>query len=162
MLWKIIKRISKILGKNFPSNYFRCLFFRLAGYKIGKDVYIGEDLIVIDELDDKGLVKIGDRAAIAERVTLVVSSFPNNSNIRPFIREQHGPVTIAEDAWLGTGSIILPNVRIGKGAVVGAGSVVTKNVPDYTIVIGVPAHAYKNIIIDCRNINTMHLSQMIQ
>ena len=49
------------------------------------------------------------------------------------------------DAWLGTDSIILPNVRIGTGAVVGAGAVVLKDVPDFTVVVGIPAKVIKKI-----------------
>jgi len=119
----------------------------MAGYEIGQQVYIGEDLIIIDELDDKGRVRIGNRVAIAERVTLVISSNANFSKIRPFVKDVHGHIEIDDDAWLGTGSIILPNVRIGSGAVVGAGSVVTKDVPDFTVVWGVPAKPIKKIAI---------------
>jgi acetyltransferase-like isoleucine patch superfamily enzyme len=117
----------------------------MAGYKIGEKVYIGEDLIIIDELEDRGRVRIGNRVAIAERVTLVISSNPNFSRIRPFLKDIHGYIEIDDDAWLGTGAIILPNVRIGTGAVVGAGAVVTKDVPDFTVVGGVPAKVIKKI-----------------
>ena len=117
----------------------------MAGYRIGEQVYIGEDLIIIDELNDKGRVIIGDRVAISERVTLVVSSNPNFSRIRPFIKDLHGFIEIKDDAWLGTGTVILPNVKIGTGAVVGAGAVVIKDVPDFTVVGGVPAKVIKKI-----------------
>jgi len=119
----------------------------MAGYEIGQQVYIGEDLIIIDELNDKGRVRIGDRVAIAERVTLVISSNANFSKIRPFVKDIHGYIEIDDDAWLGTGCIILPDVRIGKGAVVGAGSVVTKNVPDFTVVAGIPAKPIQKLNI---------------
>lgn len=117
----------------------------MAGYRIGEQVYIGEDLIIVDELDDRGRVRIGNRVAIAERVTLVISSSANFSKIRPFIKDIHGHIEIDDDAWLGTGAIIFPNVRIGTGAVVGAGAVVTKDVPDFTVVGGVPAKEIKKI-----------------
>ncbi len=117
----------------------------MAGYKIGKQVYIGEDLIIVDELDDRGRVRICNRVAIAERVTLVISSNANFSKIRSFIKDIHGCIEIGDDAWLGTGAIIMPNIRIGTGAVVGAGSVVTKDVPDFTVVGGVPARAIRKI-----------------
>ena len=117
----------------------------MAGYRIGEQVYIGEDLIIVDELDDRGMVRIGNRVAIAERVTLVISSNANFSKIRPFMKDTHGRIEIEDDAWLGTGAIILPDVRIGTGAVVGAGSVVTKDVPDLTVVGGVPAKAIRKI-----------------
>ena len=151
MYRKIVKKVSKILGKNTPGYRLRRLLFIIAGYYIGKPVYIGEDLIIIDELDDRGMVTIGNRVAIAERVTLVVSSRANFSNIHQSIDATHGRIVIGDDAWLGTGCIILPNVSIGRGAVVGAGSVVTKDVPDYTVVVGVPAKELRKINL-CSNV----------
>lgn len=53
-----------------------------------------------------------------------------------------------DDAWIGAGSIILPGVTIGEGAVVGAGAVVTKDVPPYTVVVGVPARPIKRIDLE--------------
>jgi acetyltransferase-like isoleucine patch superfamily enzyme len=147
MLWRIYKRLLKLIAKQMPGYPIRCQLLRMAGYRIGEQVYIGEDLIIIDELDDKGRVIIGDRVAIAKRVTLVVSSNPNFSRIRPFIKDIHGYIEIKDDAWLGTGSIILPNVIVGTGAVVGAGAVVITNVPDFTVVVGVPAKVIKKIHI---------------
>ena len=147
VVWRVYKRLLKLLAKQMPGYRIRRQLFKMAGYEIGQQVYIGEDLIIIDELDDKGRVRIGNRVAIAERVTLVVSSNANFSKIRPFVKDVHGHIEIDDDAWLGTGSIILPNVRIGSGAVVGAGSVVTKDVPDFTVVWGVPAKPIKKIAI---------------
>ena len=147
MFWKTYKRLLKFLAQHMLGYRIRRQCLRMAGYKIGEDVYIGSDFIIIDELEDKGMVKIGDRVAIAERVTLVVSSNPNFSRIRPYVPDLHGEVVIGDDAWLGTGSIIFPNVTIGKGAVVGAGAVVTKNVPDLTIVAGIPAKPMKKIVM---------------
>lgn len=145
MFWGMYKRLLKLLAKHIPGYRIRTRLFKMAGYEIGKQVYIGEDLIIIDELDDKKKVKIGDRVAIAERVTLIISSNANMSNIRHCLKDIHGYIEIDDDAWLGTGCIIFPNVRIGKGAVVGAGAVVTKNVPEFTVVAGVPAKPIKRI-----------------
>jgi acetyltransferase-like isoleucine patch superfamily enzyme len=147
MFWKVYKRLLKLIAKQIPGYRLRCQLLRMAGYKIGEQVYIGEELIIADELEDKGRVRIGDRVAISERVTLIVSSNPNFSKIRPFIKDQHGHIEIDDDAWLGTGCIILPDVRIGKGAIVGSGAVVTKNVPDFTVVAGVPAKTIKRLDI---------------
>ena len=112
---------------------------------MGKDVYIGEDVIIIDELERKCPLCVGDRVSIAERVTLVISSRPNFSRISKISPTAYGPITIEDDAWLGTGSIILPNVTIGEGAIVGAGSVVNRNVPPFTVVAGVPARAIRKL-----------------
>jgi len=138
-MWRIYKRFLKFLAKLLPGYKIRCRLLKAAGYKIGKDVYIGEDLIIIDELEERGNLYIGNRVAIAERVTLIISSRPNFSRIAPFVSTAHGPITIGDDAWVGTGSIIMPNIKIGTGAVVGAGSVVLKDIPPFTVVAGVPA-----------------------
>lgn len=143
---KISKKVLKSFVKYFPGYKLRGFFLRLSGYQVGKDVYIGEELIIVDELEERGQVVIGDRVAIAPRVTLVVSSRPNFSRIKSLISEEKGPITIKNDAWLGTGVIIMPNICIGEGAVVAAGSVVTKDVPPYTVVIGAPAKPTRKII----------------
>jgi acetyltransferase-like isoleucine patch superfamily enzyme len=145
LLWKIYKRGLKLLAKEIPGYQIRGGLLRAAGYNIGKNVYIGEDLIIIDELDNRNLLNVGDRVAIAERVTLVLSSKPNFSRILPYVSTAHGPITIGEDAWLGTGAIIMPNITVGQGAVVGAGSVVIRDVPPFTIVAGIPAKFIKNV-----------------
>ncbi|HOA81763.1 MAG TPA: DapH/DapD/GlmU-related protein, partial [Defluviitaleaceae bacterium] len=54
-------------------------------------------------------------------------------------------IVIEDDAWIGAGAIILPGVRIGRGAVIGAGAVVTRDIPEYSIAVGVPAKPTKDI-----------------
>ena len=147
MFWKPYKRLLKLLAKHILWYQLRCRLLRMAGYVIGEDVYIGEELIIRDELEDRARVTIGNRVAIADRVTLVVSSTPNWSRIGPFVKSVHGSIEIGDDAWLGAGCIILPNIRIGRGAVVGAGSVVTKDVADLTVVAGVPAKPLRKLDI---------------
>ena len=98
---------------------------RWRGVNIGKDVWIGYDAII--ETSHPHLVTIRDRAAVGIRVTIIAHN-----------REQRG-VIIEEDAAVGVGAIILPDVTIGHGAIVTAGSVVTKSVPPKTMVQGNPA-----------------------
>lgn len=145
MLWKAYKRILKLLARHMPAHQLRRWLLLAAGYDIGHSVFIGEELIIKDELHDRNMVAIGDRVAIADRVTLVVSSNANFSRIRPLIGDVHGPIRVAEDAWLGTGSIIFPGIRVGRGAVVGAGSIVTRDVPDFTVVAGNPARILRKM-----------------
>ena len=108
---------------------------------------MGEDLIIVDEPSDRGMVTIGYRVAISPRVTLVVSSRPNFSRIAPYVPVRNGPITIENDVWLGTGVVVLPNVSIGEGAVVGANSVVSKDVRPYTIVGGSPARLISEVSV---------------
>ena len=143
----IIKKLLKLLVKQMPMYQLRLAMLRLCGYAVGKEVYIGEDLLIIDEPSDQAMVSIGDRVAISPRVTLVVSSRPNFSRIAPYVPVKHGPITIENDVWLGTGVVVLPDITIGEGAVVGANSVVTKDVRPYTIVGGSPARLIREVSV---------------
>lgn len=143
----IIKRMLKLLVKQMPMYRLRAAMLRLCGYAVGKDVYVGEDLIIIDEPSDWGMVSIGDRVAVSPRVTLVVSSRPNFSRMAAYVPVKHGPITIENDVWLGTGVVVLPGIKIGEGAVVGANSVVTKDVRPYTIVGGSPARLIREVSV---------------
>lgn len=142
----IKKKMLKLAAKTVPGNKLRLFLLRKCNYQIGQDVYIGEDLIIIDELEDPStMLIIGDRVAISPRVTLVIHSAPNESRIRKYIREQRGRITIHQDAWIGTGAVIMPHVEVGEGSIVGSNAVVTRNVPAYTVVAGVPAKIIKTV-----------------
>jgi acetyltransferase-like isoleucine patch superfamily enzyme len=145
---KFKKKILKLIAKHIPGVGLRIRLLRMCGYIIGKSVYIGEDIIIIDDLSDTQLqLNIGDRVAVSPRVTFVMHTQPNESRIVPYVNSHIGSITIDKDAWIGTGAVILPNVTIGEGAVVGANSVVIKSVAPYTVVGGVPAHFIKNVIV---------------
>jgi acetyltransferase-like isoleucine patch superfamily enzyme len=133
------KKILKLIAKDLPGWRIRVFLFKVAGYIIGKNTYIGEGLLIIDEPVDKGMIIIGNNVAIAPRVTLVASSYANYSEIRNLVGEKHSPVTIDDHSWIGTGAIILPGVTIAKYSIVAAGAVVTKSFPEFSILGGVPA-----------------------
>jgi acetyltransferase-like isoleucine patch superfamily enzyme len=144
------KKLLKLIAKQLPGAGLRVRLLRMCGYIIGESVYIGEDFIIIDDLGDAKSefnLSIGDRAAISPRVTFVLHTQPNESRIVPYVNSHEGSITICADSWIGTGAVILPNITIGEGAVVGANSVVTKDVAPYTVVGGIPAHKIKNVIV---------------
>lgn len=147
VLGLIAKRLLKLTVKYIPGYRLRPALLRGSGCKVGRNVYIGEDLIVIDEPADRDMVSIGDRVAISPRVTLVVSSRPNESRIAPYVPVRHAPITIEADAWLGTGVVVLPGITIGEGAVIAANSVVTQDVPPYTMVGGAPARIIRQVLV---------------
>ena len=119
-------RILQILARIVPGAMsVRVQLNRWRGVHIGRGVWIGYDAII--ETSHPHLVTIRDRAAVGIRTTIIAHN-----------REQRG-VVIEEDAVLGPGVIVLPNVTIGRGAIVTAGSVVTKSVPPKTMVQGNPA-----------------------
>ena len=128
----IKNRILQVLARIAPgATTLRVRLNRWRGVNIGKDVWIGYDAII--ETSFPHLVTIRDRAAIGIRATIIAHN-----------REQQG-VVIEEDATLGPGVIVLPAVTIGRGAMVTAGSVVTKSVPAMTMVRGNPAEPIATI-----------------
>jgi acetyltransferase-like isoleucine patch superfamily enzyme len=144
--WRLRKKILKRWARNafFPA--WRVGLLRACGFTIGRDVYIADDLLIVEELADRANITIGDRVSIAPRVTLVTSSHPNRSRIRGFAPVSEGAIVIEEDAWLGAGCVVLPGVRIGRGAVVGANSVVVSDVPPLHVVAGHPARTIRELV----------------
>ena len=135
-----------------PSHTFRKLIYRLGGIKIGlgstlhmgikfyetKNIIIGQDTIIGENsvLDGRDELRIGNHVAIASEVMIYNSQHDLNDENFSAIKK---PVIIDDYVFIGPRAIILPGVKIGTGAVVAAGAVVTKDVEDYAIVGGVPA-----------------------
>jgi len=95
----------------------------------------------------QGGITIGDRVMIASH-TAITSLTHDYDQYHMYNTLIKGHVTIEDDVWIGAHAVIVPGVTIGKGAVIGAGSVVTKNVEPFTIVAGIPARELKR-----RNVN---------
>ena len=122
-----INRLFQLLARILPGGEtLRIRLHRARGVHIGENVFISEDVILETAWPD--LITIEDRAWIGIR-TIIIAHF----------RELNGGVRIESDAFVGPGVIVLPNVVIGHGAVVTAGSVVTRSVPPMTVVQGNPA-----------------------
>jgi len=159
---KVINRVKNIflefgvfllhLVGYIPSHCFRRFCYRLARIKIGKgstihtktrfynprNIIIGEDTIVGEGavLDGRARLIIGSNVDIASEVMIYNSQHDiENENFTAVDK----PVVIEDYVFIGPRAIILPGVTIGKGAIVAAGAVVTKDVPPYAIVGGVPA-----------------------
>lgn len=139
LLRKVRRKFLKTWARHTMLPGWRLTLLRWAGVRIGHDAYVADDLIIVEELSGPGLVTIGDRASLAPRVTIVTSSHPNHSRIGPTAPVASGPVTIEADAWIGAGAVLLPNVTVGRGAVVAAGAIVTRDVAPLDIVGGQPA-----------------------
>ncbi len=148
MVRKVTKRLVKLFVRFTPGIKLRPKLLRWVGYPIGDPVAIGEDLIIVDTEDQVPMVRVGNRVGIAQRVTLITASGVPYSKVRSVFGATVGPIVIEDDVWIGAGVIILPNITVGQGAVVGAGAVVTKNVPPWTVVAGVPARPIKRICED--------------
>jgi amino acid adenylation domain-containing protein len=124
-------RVLQLLARVAPDVLRRRLH-QMRGVTIGKEVSVGYDTVI--ETAFPWLVRIGDRVNIGMRCT-IIAHFRGMASIS---RGQF-TVDIRDDAFIGPGVIILPNVTIGEGAVVAAGSVVNHSVPPYVLVHGNPA-----------------------
>jgi maltose O-acetyltransferase len=93
-------------------------------------------------------VTIGDDARIGSNVSI---SDTDGHEVVPGEGMKVAPITIGNDVWIGRAAIILPGVMIGDGAVVGAGAIVTKDVPPRTVVVGNPARPVKEYAPTGRN-----------
>ena len=143
------KRLIKLLVRFIPGRGLRASLLRMAGYTVGSPVFIGEDLIIVDTQYQTPQVFIGNKVTIAQRVTLVTSSgAPDSEEVYKIFGSKVGPIIIKDGVWIGAGAIILPNVTIGRAAIVGAGAVVTKDVPPCTVVAGVPARPIKRFSLE--------------
>ena len=149
MVNRISLKFWEFLYNSFPSNSVRKYAFKKSGHRIGSEVYLGSSLIIISDKSIKNVsVSVGERVSIAPRVTFILVSGANNSILSKIIQWKSGSIIIEDDAWIGTGAIIYPGVNIGKCSVVGAGAVVTKDVPEYSIVGGIPAKVLSRISIN--------------
>jgi acetyltransferase-like isoleucine patch superfamily enzyme len=114
-----------------------------AGIKIGRDSLVGEYSVIRGQ----GGVTIGDRVYTSPFTQIIAVNHVFDDPNVPFIDQgiTAEGIVIEDDVWLGAGAVITDGVRVGKGAVVAAGAVVTKDVPAYTVVAGVPAKPIKTI-----------------
>jgi acetyltransferase-like isoleucine patch superfamily enzyme len=118
-----------------PSSSLRSAFHRLRGARIGHRVEIGYFVIIDNLYPEK--VSVEDGATISARSTILAhdeSKFYTGKG-----EELVSETVIEAGAFVGVHSVIMPGVRVGQRAIVGAGSVVTRNVPDGSVVVGVPA-----------------------
>ncbi len=103
--------------------------------RLGDGVFLNYNCILLDVLP----ITIGDRTQIGPAVQIYTADHPRDVAQRAAGLEGGKPVTIGADVWIGGGAILLPGVRVGDGAIVGAGSIVTRNIPAGATVAGNPA-----------------------
>ncbi|CAG9990191.1 unnamed protein product [Clonostachys byssicola] len=109
--------------------------------KFGKRFYANFNLCILD----CAIITIGDRVMLGPNVSIFGATHETDVQSRREGVEFARPVTIGDDCWIGGHSVILPGVTIGKGCTVAAGSIVTKDVPDWSVVMGQPAKVVRTV-----------------
>lgn len=137
---EIIRGLLGRTGERFHINQpFRCDY--------GCNIYIGENFFANFNLTilDEAAVTIGDNVFIGPNVGIYTACHPLNPVERNTGDEWAEPVTIGDNVWIGGGVTILPGVTVGANSVVGAGAVVTRDVPEGVVVAGNPARIIKRV-----------------
>jgi len=159
-LWNIPKRnflIRKLFGSidGVPYNIqrpFHCTYGK--NIHVGKNFYSNFNCVILDQ----AAVTIGDNCMLGPNVTIATTRHPFVAEERRARAYENSfapgkladlelvkPITIGDDVWIASGSIICPGVTIGNGAVIGAGSVVTSDIPANTLAYGVPCRVIREI-----------------
>ncbi len=108
---------------------------------IGDNFYSNTDLTILDE----ALVKIGDNVLFGPKVQIYTPSHPLDKEIRRTGLEYALPIIIEDDVWIGGNTVILGGITIKSGSIIGAGSVVTKDIPENVIACGNPCKVIRAI-----------------
>lgn len=108
---------------------------------MGSWIYANSNLTLVDD----GHIYIGDCVMIGPNVTIATASHPVNGELRHKGLQYNKDVHIGENVWLGANVVILPGVTVGKNSIIGAGSIVTKNIPENVVAAGNPCRVLREV-----------------
>ncbi len=112
-----------------------------AHVHFGNNVYANFNLTLVDDTD----IYVGDKVMFAPNVTVATAGHPINPELRYQAMQYNIPVHIGNNVWIGANAVVLPGVTIGDNSVIGAGSVVTKDIPANVVAVGNPCRVIREI-----------------
>jgi acetyltransferase-like isoleucine patch superfamily enzyme len=144
-LGRLMVRLINILARHVPGGFFRARLHKIKGVVMGEKVWIGEEVYIDNEYPF--LIFIEDKVEIAA-YSMIMAHSRDLHLLKPGMYVSDlgyppSPVRIKKGAWLGLHSIVLGGVTIGEGSVTAAGSVVTKDIPDFALAGGIPANVIR-------------------
>ena len=146
-LWFQKKKLGAI-GKGSEIRPY-CIIDGTSHVFIGENVIIPEGMVIATDTNNpESIVEIHDSALFGPRCAIYACSHVFNDVNKP-IKEQgfvSAKTVIKEGAWLGINVVVMPGVTIGKNSVIGANSVVNKDIPDNCVAVGAPARVIKNLV----------------
>ena len=140
MTEEYLKLLNELLDGNIGENSTITTPFAGAAFdkmKLGNNVFINSNCLAMA----RGGITIEDDVMLAGNVQLLSNNHDEYERQVLLCDE----IVIKKGAWIGAGASILPGVTVGKYAIVGAGAIVTKDVPDYAVVVGIPAKVVKTL-----------------
>lgn len=143
-MFDLKRRLLAFAGADLGTNV-RLMGLKILGpfeLRVGDNTFIGEDTFLVGAIDSR--IRIGKDCDISSKVTLVTGTHELDPDGEKMAGEGFGKdIVIGNGVWVGIGATILGGVTIGNRAIIGAGSVVTRDVPDYCVVAGNPAKVIK-------------------
>ncbi len=140
-----LERLSKLMFASFGEGSFiqPPFYANWGGFHtyIGKNVYANFSLTLVDD----GNIYIDDYVMIGPNVTIATAGHPVLPSLRKTGMQFNADVHIASNVWIGAGAVLLPGVTIGKNSVIGAGSIVTKDIPENVVAAGNPCRVLREI-----------------
>ncbi len=135
--------LKMLLGKTGERLHINAPFHCDYGWNIevGENFYANYNLTILDV----GKVTIGDNVLLAPNVSLYTAGHPIHPDSRNSGYEYGIPITIGNNVWIGGNVVVLPGVTIGSNSVIGAGSVVSRDVPEWAVAAGNPCRVIRTI-----------------
>ena len=140
---QVPERLKAILGKTGETLWIEAPFHCDYGWNIevGNNFFANYNLVILDV----GKVTMGENVMCAPNVSIYTAGHPLHPEMRNTGYEYGIPVTIGENVWIGGNAVIMPGVHIGSNVVIGAGSVVVKDIPDNMVAVGNPCKVIRAI-----------------
>lgn len=138
------KLLRRIIGNIKENICIEPNFWCDYGYniKVGENFYANHNLVILD----CAKVEFGDNVFIGPNCSFYTAGHPLDAKQRNEGLEYANPIKVGDNVWLGGNVVVLPGVSIGNNSVIGAGSVVTKDIPDHVVAVGNPCKVVKKII----------------